>query len=672
MTDSSGKDDTRDAPAPRNSPQAVGSLVLGVGGFAFALGVLLAGSALSGGSQPLSGAVPFATLPGAVWVFLFASGLAAVVLGHMARARPPRSRSTPPGVDIAVLGIIFGYASMACALIFPAVGSISHAREKARRINCASHLKNFALACRMYSGDNDEWSPDTLMRLPEGDYLTTVMLWTCPSTSTPDAADLDELRSGEHTDYLYFGAGLTEDCAGHDASRTIMGCDMAGNHAGFFNVWFADGHVKGYHGRCIQEIARQNALFLPGYSLHVPPAAEQKRRIAVRRAARKAPSVVRTVPKDWATDVDPSLSEILVEFDADMEKGFSWCGGGPSYPETTGGPQWRTPRICVLPVRLEPGRVYSIGINSKSYRNFRGVNGTPARPRPLAFATRYADGVHAETRPLFPQVLKTVPANGDCHVDPGLTEIVVEFDRDMETGFSWCGGGPEYPKTRGIAVWRTPRVCVLPVELEWNHVYSLGLNGFSYRNFRSKEGVPLKPVPLVFGTAVAEAAEAAGDRARKETPKTGRTYSGPREREAFEGRMDRDRQAFTVEEQVEIASLYRIARATWKHGDGMTSYEKLITKYKSSNRAGCAIIDLGYIREGEEREKCFRAAIADHSDCFYGDGVQVGAEARFLLGKICRASGRTAEASRLFAELREQFSDAIDHHGNRYVDQIPE
>lgn len=662
--------DAQTTPAPRNSPQAVASLLLGACGWTLGLGIVLAGPILSRGSQLLPGATPFAALPEMAAVVWVMSGLAALVLGHWCRARDARVHLARPGADIAVLGIIFGWASLVCATVFPTGSILAAAREKARRINCASHLKNFGLACRMYSGDYNEWFPDSLMRLPEQDYLTTLMLWTCPSTSTPDATHLDELRTGKHTDYLYFGAGLTEDCAGHDPTKTILGCDMSANHRGFFNVWFADGHVKGYLGRSIQEIAERNALFLPGYNLRVPSAAAQTRLVAERRAARKAPTLIRTVPDDWATDVDPELAEIVVEFDQDMEKGFSWCGGGPSYPETTGGPQWRTPRICVLPVKLAPGHAYSLGINSASYRSFRGANGTPLKPRGLTFATRYVDGVHAESLPLFPQVVKTTPAVGDCRVDPALAEIVAEFDRDMEEGFSWCGGGPEYPETTTGASWRTPRVCVLPVRLEPNHLYTLGLNSSGYRNFRSREGVPLKPYLLVFGTGVLGGTHAVAEHGGEGIPETQRTYSGPHA--AFERRTDRDRANFTVREQIEIATLYRTAREKWRAPEGIAAYEMLITKYKNSNRAGCAMIDLGYIREGEAREKCFRAAITDHSDCFYGDDTSVGAEARFLLGKIYLKQGKTDEAKRMFDDLREHFAEAHDHSGTRYVDQIPE
>lgn len=142
----------------------------------------------------------------------------------------------------------------------------SQAREKARRINCASCMKNLGLSSRMYSGDFDEHFPPDLAALIRQDYLTTLKLYTCPSTDTRPAESFEEFQTGGHCDYLYFGKGLTEGCMGHDPDRTILGCDKPGNHRGYFTVWFATGRVRGYAGKSIEEIADQNGLFLPGYN----------------------------------------------------------------------------------------------------------------------------------------------------------------------------------------------------------------------------------------------------------------------------------------------------------------------------------------------------------------------------------------------------------------------
>ncbi len=82
------------------------------------------------------------------------------------------------------------------------------------------------------------------------------------------------------------------------------------------------------------------------------------------------------------------LTELEVSFDRDMSKdSFSWTGGGPSFPRTSGSPRWTDPRTCVLPVVLEPDRVYSLGINGGRFTGFRDLQGRPAEPYPLIFRT---------------------------------------------------------------------------------------------------------------------------------------------------------------------------------------------------------------------------------------------------------------------------------------------
>jgi hypothetical protein len=67
-----------------------------------------------------------------------------------------------------------------------------------------------------------------------------------------------------------------------------------------------------------------------------------------------------------------------------------------------------------------------------------------------------------------PRIVSTSPKVGEVEVSPGLTEITVTFDQDMEKGCSWTGGGPEFPPGQDgkKAVWRNPRTCVLPVKLQ--------------------------------------------------------------------------------------------------------------------------------------------------------------------------------------------------------------
>ncbi|HOW97189.1 MAG TPA: Ig-like domain-containing protein [Kiritimatiellia bacterium] len=214
------------------------------------------------------------------------------------------------------------------------------------------------------------------------------------------------------------------------------------------------------------------------------------------------PTVVSTVPAVGAVEVDPAMTEITVTFDQDMAGGFSWTGGGPDYPPTTGRPFWRDARTCVLPVKLEAGHYYRVGINSKSHQNFRNQSGLPAPTAAIYFTTAGAsEELQAKTRK--PTVVEMTPANGATDVDPATTELRVTFSVPMGGGFSWTGGGPAYPA--GVEgkgpYWTVGQLtCALPVKLEPNHTYRLNLNSFSHKNFQSAGGVPLEPVTYTFST----------------------------------------------------------------------------------------------------------------------------------------------------------------------------
>jgi hypothetical protein len=219
-------------------------------------------------------------------------------------------------------------------------------------------------------------------------------------------------------------------------------------------------------------------------------------------AATPAPRIVSVSPRVGADDVDPATSEIVVTFSQKMAGGFSWTGGGPDYPPIPEGmkPFWRNDRTCVLPVKLEEGRYYRVGINSKSYQNFRSAAGVPVRPSAVYFVTKGASD-EVKSRLQKPRVVTISPANGAKDVDPATTELRVTFNVPMGGGCSWTGGGPNFPKATGQSNWTEDRkTCILPVELQpgWN--YQLGLNSPSHNNFQSESGIPLEPVRYRFAT----------------------------------------------------------------------------------------------------------------------------------------------------------------------------
>jgi len=106
------------------------------------------------------------------------------------------------------------------------------------------------------------------------------------------------------------------------------------------------------------------------------------------------PRVIRTSPKAFAKNVDPALDKITVKFNQEMRDGsWSWTGGGDTYPERTGQIYYdQDKKTCTMPVKLQPGKVYWVGINSPSHKNFKTPDRTPAKRYVILFATKTADG----------------------------------------------------------------------------------------------------------------------------------------------------------------------------------------------------------------------------------------------------------------------------------------
>ena len=84
-----------------------------------------------------------------------------------------------------------------------------------------------------------------------------------------------------------------------------------------------------------------------------------------------------------------------------------------------------------------------------------------------------------------------------------IKELRVTFNVPMDAGFSWTGGGEHYPKIpegKGPSWTKDHKTCILPVELQPDWEYRLGLNSLSFKNFQSAGGIPLEPVEYSFKT----------------------------------------------------------------------------------------------------------------------------------------------------------------------------
>jgi TolA-binding protein len=137
-------------------------------------------------------------------------------------------------------------------------------------------------------------------------------------------------------------------------------------------------------------------------------------------------------------------------------------------------------------------------------------------------------------------------------------------------------------------------------------------------------------------------------------------------------RFEQDRAVYSRDDLRKIEALYQVANKKWNSPEAKEALTELIEKYPKAARTGCALLYMGQMHSGEERENYLKRAISDFSDCFYGDGVQVGAYARFYLANYYQQIGKKDEASALFEEIRKDYPDSVNHKGRLLSDLIPE
>jgi type II secretory pathway pseudopilin PulG len=204
---------------------------------------------------------------------------------------------------IVVIVVIFCLAGM----LLPPLGG---AREKARRISCASNLKSIGHALFLYANDYNKVfssgmtsnSVATTLTAKAGglnrliclDYLSDTATYNCPSTTDEPAKDGNTITTlvTERTCSYIYAPGLmtgTSDVYGNPDSALIADMtgisskrminlskypdglieQMTGNHDWYGNILFQGMHVRGFSGN------NQEDWFLLNYGSTYDPATQK-------------------------------------------------------------------------------------------------------------------------------------------------------------------------------------------------------------------------------------------------------------------------------------------------------------------------------------------------------------------------------------------------------------
>lgn len=183
--------------------------------------------------------------------------------------------------------VVISIIAILAGILLPA---LNQAREKAKRINCVSNLKQIGSSLKMYTGDYDEFYPydanyagSPLPPRFEGyngsaidgseqsggtnilvrnDYLADPSVYICPSTQHVAKQQISYFLANDFGQVMqlgYTGSLLPPEATRLDIlSEKNVPANMAAafdgaednrmNHTDYVNFVFGDGHAKGYAG----------------------------------------------------------------------------------------------------------------------------------------------------------------------------------------------------------------------------------------------------------------------------------------------------------------------------------------------------------------------------------------------------------------------------------------